>query len=206
MSAAKESAATLSADISDRLRALIVAQTTERRRSKEMEEVTGVPAANWKNFWARKQRPTARMIEGVAKHWPQFALWLVTGVTDEANGHSAPGSNLLIDPCARAEPKAENDVQEYLALSLYLQFLVHDDCPSNAGCDSQQGNEDCNRAIFQTFNDAVDSFAKQAWIDRQVVKFNLFGLNRVEQIEALIALRRALTDIRRSHNQLSQGD
>lgn len=209
-----------SPDISERLRSLIHSQTTDRRRAKELEEATGVPAANWKNFWTRKQRPTSHMIETAAKRWPQFALWLATGVTDEANGHSAPDEAWGLNPSARAEKTDEGEAESYLALSLYLHFLIYGKSralldnqkektnPSEAElAKAKQESSDLARAmfgepkVFQTkyldINDAVDDLARQRWIDKQIATFGLDGLDEAAQIEKLTNLRRQLTEKRR---------
>lgn len=53
-------------------------------------EQTGIPSQRWRSVLARRQKATPAMIENLAKRWPQYAFWLVTGITDVANGHRAP--------------------------------------------------------------------------------------------------------------------
>jgi len=77
-------------DIIYRTLVLISAVTDERRRLKQLEEETGIPDRQWKHVWALKQRPTAHMLEALARRWPEYAFWLVSGITDVPNGHVSP--------------------------------------------------------------------------------------------------------------------
>lgn len=77
-------------DIIYRTLVLISAVTDERRRLKQLEEETGIPDRQWKHVWALKQRPTAHMLEALARRWPEYAFWLVSGISDAPNGHVSP--------------------------------------------------------------------------------------------------------------------
>ncbi|MFM0301445.1 hypothetical protein PQQ99_15090 [Paraburkholderia sediminicola] len=77
-------------DIIYRTLVLISSVTDERRRLKQLEEETGIPDRQWKHVWALKQRPTVHMLEALARRWPEYALWLVSGITDIPNGHVSP--------------------------------------------------------------------------------------------------------------------
>lgn len=76
--------------LSIRLRSIVVEGTTEYRRFKQLEELTGIQADTWKSWYHGRQRPTADMIETASKAWPEYAFWLVTGTTDPEYGHVAP--------------------------------------------------------------------------------------------------------------------
>ncbi|OXH93232.1 hypothetical protein CA830_08850 [Burkholderia multivorans] len=77
-------------NIADRMQAIIDANTSEGRRFKTLEEMSGIAAVSWRKAYLRGQRPTAEMIEAVAQKWPQHAFWLVTGIPDPDYGHVAP--------------------------------------------------------------------------------------------------------------------
>jgi len=79
-------------NIADRMQAIIDATTSEGRRFKTLEELSGIAAVSWRKAYLRGQRPTAEMIEAIAKAWPQFAFWLTTGISDPDYGHIAPAS------------------------------------------------------------------------------------------------------------------
>lgn len=211
-----------SPDLSERLRCLIQAHTSDRRRAKELEEMTGVPAASWKNFWTRKQRPTVQMIETAAKQWPQFALWLATGCTDEATGHSAPDNAWGLNPGRRADPEREKETETYLALTHYLHYLIYgrsaaleanlkvkknptpDEIEKAKETTAEEGklgwstSDEINvyEPKFKDLDEALDSLARQRWINQQVERFGLAGLSKLEQREKLTALRHELTDLR----------
>lgn len=57
---------------------------------KRMEEVTGISSGRWRNFFSGQQKATTDMIAAAAHLYPYYAFWLATGITDSANGHSAP--------------------------------------------------------------------------------------------------------------------
>ena len=77
-------------NISDRLRTLVKAMTSDTRRHKEMEAATNLPANLWKAWWHEKQRPNEDMIQSVARAWPWYAFWLVTGYSDPEYGQGCP--------------------------------------------------------------------------------------------------------------------
>jgi len=37
-----------------------------------------------------KQRPTAQLLEGIGREWPQFSYWLITGNTILESGQISP--------------------------------------------------------------------------------------------------------------------
>ncbi|MCW5119982.1 hypothetical protein B7L17_019800 [Burkholderia cenocepacia] len=79
-------------DIADRMIAIVNAETPEGRRFKALEEFSQIPAVSWRKAYLRGQRPTAEMIEAVSQRWPQYAFWLVTGITDPERNHIAPAT------------------------------------------------------------------------------------------------------------------
>ncbi|MFM0671533.1 hypothetical protein [Paraburkholderia sediminicola] len=55
-----------------------------------LTEYTRISIQRWRKVFHRRQRPTPDMIEALARLFPHYAFWLVTGITDAANGHVAP--------------------------------------------------------------------------------------------------------------------
>ncbi|RJX30305.1 MAG: hypothetical protein C4516_10705 [Oxalobacter sp.] len=53
-------------------------------------ERTNISSKRWRKVYAREQRVTSDMLEGLARMWPHHAFWLTTGITDALNGHVAP--------------------------------------------------------------------------------------------------------------------
>lgn len=76
--------------ISDRMKRLIDAWIPQRGRFKKLEEISEIPADHWKNFWHGKQRAHEYMIQSLTRAWPEYALWLVTGIYEEAIGQMCP--------------------------------------------------------------------------------------------------------------------
>lgn len=56
----------------------------------DLGKASGIETARWRKIFNRRQRITSDMLESLAKIYPQFAFWLVTGITDAVNGHVAP--------------------------------------------------------------------------------------------------------------------
>ena len=108
-------------DIIFRMREVIRAVTSDKRRLKELEEETGIPSKNWKNAWLGTQRPTAHMIEALARRWPQYAFWLSTGLTDPKNGHTAPPNSWT---CGE-ETASKND--EISAINYFELKILYQD-------------------------------------------------------------------------------
>lgn len=73
-----------------RLKTLIYAEIKESKRYATLEMLTDIPAATWRSWWIRGVSPSGQMIESVSKKWPQYAFWLITGITDIRCGHGMP--------------------------------------------------------------------------------------------------------------------
>lgn len=84
----------------------------------ELGKSSGIETTRWRRVYDRKQRITSDMLEVLAKKYPQFAFWLVTGITDAVNGHVAP-ANAQIFPERLYGESGSDDVQ-YFSHSLAL--------------------------------------------------------------------------------------
>lgn len=111
-------------DIFERAITVMKAVTSERRRYKELEEETGIPATNWQSAAKRKQRPTAHMIEALSRRWPKYAFWLATGITDPSTGHTAAGIWTAGQPMAGEG--IEETASRYFDANILLQDLIYD--------------------------------------------------------------------------------
>lgn len=76
--------------IGSRLRMLVVAKTTEKKRFEALEQATGISKATWRTWWRRETTPTGKLVEAAAKAWPEHAFWLSCGLTDVEAGHNMP--------------------------------------------------------------------------------------------------------------------
>lgn len=83
--------------ISTRLIELIDHKTNPSRRFKELEEATNISALSWRKAWNGGQRPTVEMLQSVSRLWPEYAFWLMTGITDSQYGHISPNGSILED-------------------------------------------------------------------------------------------------------------
>jgi hypothetical protein len=79
----------------DRLVSLITALVPEKGRFRTLAAKSQLTEDAWRGMWYDRQRASVFMIEFAAREWPQHAFWLVTGVTDQRAGHSAPAG---VDP------------------------------------------------------------------------------------------------------------
>jgi hypothetical protein len=84
----------LQLDIDARLRLLVCAVTPEKRRFPTLEEKTSVKENTWRTWWVKGKTPGGALIEGAARAWPEYAFWLVSGLTDGEYGHGRPGDKI----------------------------------------------------------------------------------------------------------------
>lgn len=108
------------AEIAERFVELINAYTAEGRRFKELEDFSGIPAVSWRKAYNGGQRPTAEMVEALARRWPLHAFWLVTGLTDNEFSHTAPNGSSVLDTAHEPRPAGE----EVLRLRSQLHALL----------------------------------------------------------------------------------
>lgn len=100
----------------------------------KLSELTNIPSARWRSAFSRKQKPTSAMIESIAHLWPKYAFWLVTGVTDAANGHVAPLTALTFPEFLHAEqPGADAYFSKAIALAKRLYEEGEVDMGSDEG-------------------------------------------------------------------------
>ncbi|MCP5279664.1 MAG: DNA-binding protein [Thiobacillus sp.] len=60
------------------------------KRFKEMEELCGFSATTWNNIYHGKQKANEEHIDAVIKAFPQYRVWLGSGLTFEKEGHTSP--------------------------------------------------------------------------------------------------------------------
>lgn len=84
--------------IRERMKLAIAAKTRDRTRYVQLKEVTGISGDIWKNFWFDRREPDALMLEALARAWPDYAFWLVTGATNVGSGHLCPSAAFCFEP------------------------------------------------------------------------------------------------------------
>ncbi|KAJ3472822.1 hypothetical protein NLI96_g13243 [Meripilus lineatus] len=181
-------------DILYRVRTVIRATTSERRRLKELEEETGIASTNWKNVWTGRQRPTAHMIEALARRWPQYAFWIATGLTDTDNGHTAPtGAWTAGQP--RTNKAAEATAVRYFEFQILAQDSVYG---TNGALESDFG--DLKATEKQKVNDLEHAIAHIAYERRKSAlqaKFPDFDADAPFQFKSYSAITDELNSERR---------
>lgn len=80
--------------LDDRLRELVEVTIKKGRRNADLEDLTGIPASAWASWWAGRARPSADMLSAICGQWPEYALWLMTGVEDPIGGQLSPTTPL----------------------------------------------------------------------------------------------------------------
>lgn len=73
-----------------RVAAVVTAKTEPHRKFKHMEELTGVKAASWKAVCEGRQRANEEHFEAIGKCWPEYSIWLMTGVVVSGVKQSSP--------------------------------------------------------------------------------------------------------------------
>lgn len=56
----------------------------------EFAEVTGVPSKTWSNIENGLQKANEDHLQAIAKHWPEYSYWLLTGNTIPEAGQISP--------------------------------------------------------------------------------------------------------------------
>ncbi|MGU7815324.1 hypothetical protein [Burkholderia sp. AW49-1] len=82
-----------------------------------LAELTHTPSQRWRSVFTRRQKPTPAMIQDLARLWPSYAFWLVTGITDAVNGHIAPMTALTFPERVYSE---DGSSRSYFQQSLEL--------------------------------------------------------------------------------------
>lgn len=97
--------------LADRMRLLIDARADRRGKFAQLEELTSIPAENWKSFYYARQRPNPDMIEAICQTWPEHALWLATGITDSAHGQIGVPQAYMIEVNLSEKPDQMSCIQ-----------------------------------------------------------------------------------------------
>jgi hypothetical protein len=97
--------ALLKRTIKGRLRLLVTAKTTEKKRFEQLESATNISWETWRTWWRRDHSPSSQVIEAVGKAWPEHAFWLVTGITDVEAGHTMPTPPAIAKPYVDTFPE-----------------------------------------------------------------------------------------------------
>jgi hypothetical protein len=82
--------------IASRLKLVVLAETLEKRRFPSLEERTGISENTWRTWWNRGGTPGGGLVEGAGRAWPEYAFWLITGLTDVEYGHRMPTLHLSV--------------------------------------------------------------------------------------------------------------
>ncbi|MBM5573661.1 hypothetical protein [Deefgea sp. CFH1-16] len=90
-------------NIEERLIVVLKAEAQAHGFWSKLESETGVSAQRWRKVVSERQRPTCDMIEAAAKRWPQFSLWLTTGIAYAEIGQIRPPADEY-----RRTPKQKN--------------------------------------------------------------------------------------------------
>ena len=120
----------MSTTIEDRLILLLRQDGEPHGYWQGLERNTGISAARWRKTYTRQQRPTTDMLSAICRLRPQYAFWLATGITDAANGHTAPVTALTFPEMPRhklSDPHAENYFLQSLELNRDLYRAVDPD-------------------------------------------------------------------------------
>lgn len=76
--------------VDGRLRSLLQKLTGGTSGWKSLEHMTGVAAEKWRNFHRGQTKASIELIESIARVLPEYAFWLLAGITDEEHGHISP--------------------------------------------------------------------------------------------------------------------
>lgn len=106
----------------ERFQAIIDYETSKNQRWKELEEISGISTHSWQKAYLGKQRPTSEMLEAVAKEWPQYAFWLMCGITSLAAGNVCPPD---ADPWPSAREELEDPPKSNISWARLTKVKPH---------------------------------------------------------------------------------
>lgn len=67
--------------LTERLMRLVEVKIGKSKKFKKLEELTEITADRWSAVSLDRQKPTLEMAEKLCKEWPEFAVWLMTGMS-----------------------------------------------------------------------------------------------------------------------------
>jgi hypothetical protein len=111
-------------NISTRLMYIITEETSDSGRFGWLENATGIGRKTWQAWFTRSSMPSGNMLEAAGRLWPQYAFWLVTGMTDENYGHSRPIRSKSLEP---KKSTARMRFKEYFEYFAHMQYMLYGD-------------------------------------------------------------------------------
>lgn len=101
----------------------------------DLGKASGIETARWRKIFNRRQRITSDMLEALSLQYPQYAFWLVTGITDAINGHVAPkNTQTFPEPTFSWAARSSN---KYFSASIQLLKQLY----ANANINFKDDNE-----------------------------------------------------------------
>ncbi|MFZ6774592.1 hypothetical protein ACO0LB_17955 [Undibacterium sp. SXout7W] len=70
-------------NLAARMKVIIEQHFPIENRYRELARLTSVGSDSWRQFQNGKQRPTMQMIEEFCQIFPEYTLWIVTGIEDK---------------------------------------------------------------------------------------------------------------------------
>lgn len=125
----------------------------------QLERETGVSAQRWRKAERGLQRPTADMIEAAAKKWPQYVLWITTGVTFAEVGQIRPALNEYREvprdkPWTAKYMKARVTLLDYCAKNgIDEERIKEGDVPSQILEAIGSSRKMCEKEVLASFED-----------------------------------------------------
>ncbi|OGQ51506.1 MAG: hypothetical protein A3J24_04935 [Deltaproteobacteria bacterium RIFCSPLOWO2_02_FULL_53_8] len=182
--------------IADRMKWVIGNWLPERKRFTTLEKLSGIPSGHWKNFWHGKQRAHEHMIQALARQWPEYALWLVTGVDDPEAGQTSP-------------PESLPDYEQRTATGKFLARKVELDEIQNSTQTmavlrdpnfSKQRSAEDETALLHSYADNLTGFVLHHSTKGRVLELNAKGQIPFDELVANDSELLRLQAIRKSEN------
>lgn len=102
----------------------------------DLGKASGIETARWRKIFNRRQRITSDMLEALSLQYPQYAFWLVTGITDALNGHVAPkNAQTFPEPTFSWAAKSSN---KYFLASIALLKQLYANANINLNDDNER--------------------------------------------------------------------
>ena len=76
--------------LSERLVKIIDYRYPRRAAFSALERDTGITQAAWRHIYNGRNHPSAETLEALCKLFPEYTLWLMTGMANEGSGQTSP--------------------------------------------------------------------------------------------------------------------
>jgi hypothetical protein len=110
-------------NLDSRARLILLAEMSGKKMFPTLSKSTNIPLETWRSWWKKGIVPNGTIVEAIARKWPQYAYWLVTGLTDSLCGHVMPPMRTEIGGYITAWPERGVGELENLKIKFSREYF-----------------------------------------------------------------------------------